>query len=161
VYVNGARLQGYIDFGSTCVTLRESAAHQLSLQPSEKSSLPIKGFGGKVVYTLGEVVIQLTVDNIVRDVTAHVVPDWSQDVDILIGHSFTESASVVVVKDNNSLRFFQRLCAMEVNPVKKVALHPVRDVWVPPNHAVNILVRPGGAKLWLTRVCVVKKGRNT
>jgi transposase InsO family protein len=145
VCVNGARLKGYIDFGSTCVTLRESAAHQLSLQPSEKSSLPIKGFGGKVVYTLGEVVIQLTVDNIVRDVTAHVVPDWSQDVDILIGHPFTESASVVVVKDNNSLRFFQRLCAMEVNPVKKVALHPVTDVWVPPNHAANILVRPGGA----------------
>lgn len=107
----------------------------------------LKGFGGSVVSSLNEVSVKLIVDGIMKNVRADAVPDYVQKVTLLIGQPWTESADVVVIKDNKTLKFISK--HPDINLIEsdcklngvKVPLWPVRDVTILPEHLVNVEVQ--------------------
>ncbi|KAL0810550.1 hypothetical protein ABMA28_010670 [Loxostege sticticalis] len=93
--VNGASLKCFVDFGSEVTLIARSTIESLGLE-WDNSSSPLKGFGNEVVYSLGKVVIDLSLDGVNAKVTCHAVEDSLLDVPLLVGHdrgtSFTSHA---------------------------------------------------------------------
>lgn len=104
----------------------------------------LRGFGGSIVSSLGEVSFSLRVDDIERVVRADVVPDYCQNVPLLIGQPWTEHIDTIVIKDYKTLKFVTKqsdICDIECGKeLRKVALKPTRDVLLLPNQWHNVEV---------------------
>lgn len=123
-----------------CVTMRHQLAEKLKLVINPETGIFVKGFGAAKLKTLGEVQITLKVDKVSKTVVCHVVPDWTQDIDIIVGQPFTEDPAVGLVKDDKRLDFFQKLSNIPTDKVSKYKLYPVKDIIIPPNHIANVPV---------------------
>ncbi|KAJ8916452.1 hypothetical protein NQ315_014669 [Exocentrus adspersus] len=118
--------EAFVDFGSTCNTIREDAAASLSLTTDPKKASVIRGYGGGVVQTKGMVNFELQIDKVFIPTTAIVVPNHVQQTPLLIGHPVSENQDVAVFKDSETLQLFQKLPNAEVasRDTTKVALWP-------------------------------------
>lgn len=94
--VNGHEFECFIDFGSQCTMLRESAAHSLSNQ-SVLNDLPIlRGFGNAIVNCIGKLKVTINVDMAEARLKVLIVPDKFLKLPILLGQTFTEQEHIVV-----------------------------------------------------------------
>ncbi|KAI5638085.1 hypothetical protein NE865_09206 [Phthorimaea operculella] len=104
IKVNDVKVDALIDFGSEVTLVRESLANNLGLMHDQKP-LPMTGFGKKIVYSLGSVMLKLEVDEVEASVECRVVNDLYLEKQILVGQSFTELRHITVYKDYKSLEF--------------------------------------------------------
>lgn len=106
VQVNGISCKAFLDFGSSCNTIRKSFSEQLKLQPRPNDLVVIKGFGDGLTVPLGLVTATLIVDGVQRHCEFYLVPDDAQEFEILVGQPFTEADNIVVVKTSSHLNIF-------------------------------------------------------
>lgn len=104
VKVNGVLVDAYVDFGSEVTMIKESVASRLELSHDGQSST-MKGFGNKVVGSLGNVTVTVGIDNVEATVVCRVINDAFLERSLLIGQSYTEQAHVVIYKDSSTLLF--------------------------------------------------------
>lgn len=147
VFVNGNSAQAYIDFGSTCNTMKQSFSDQLGLKRTVDDSIVIKGYGNALTLPLGVVTAQLSVDGVERQTNLYVVPDRIQDFDILVGQPFTEEPDIIVVKTSTQLKIYEsemeseliQLCA----DLEKIQLYPEGNVVLKPGlNKINVVSEP-------------------
>lgn len=106
--VNGHVVKAYLDFGSQCNLMRKSDAEKLSLQYyAVEKSITIRGFGQGKVEPLGEVEVTMEVDQATANTKVLIVPDYCQQIPLLIGQPFTEKEHIVIVRRGNILRIFE------------------------------------------------------
>ncbi|KAF5299883.1 hypothetical protein FQA39_LY11420 [Lamprigera yunnana] len=108
VAINGIPIKGYVDQASECTTIREETAHFLKL-PYNKLYKTVKGFGGHSVSVIGVVETSICVDRAMGNVKLYIVSDLAQVIPIIVGQSFTEQSHVVVMKDGDKVRYYQRM----------------------------------------------------
>lgn len=143
--VNGQNLNCFVDFGSQCTLLRESAAKNL-VDSWAVSDLPVlRGFGDSVVNCLGKLNVEIDVDLAKADVEAYIVPDHFLQVPLLLGQTFTEQDHVLVFKTNDQLK-------ISVNATKNVQLYtdtPATvhgyteiDIYTKPNYTGDLFIEP-------------------
>lgn len=102
--VNGSTVKAFVDFGSEVTLVRQSDANTLKLTYDTASSA-LKGFGNRVIQSLGQTQIDLVVDDVHAQVICQVVADEFLEMPLLIGQSFTEQMHVVVYKNSKELKF--------------------------------------------------------
>lgn len=137
VFLCNQSLQAFVDFGSTCTTLTESAVKSLQLGFDPSKRVVLTGYGSGHVSSLGTTApFQLTVDEVTAEISAVVVPDSVQDTPVLLGQNFTELPEVVVNKTAWSLQF------SSLKPVsqRKVELRATRDVHLPGTYLTHVPV---------------------
>lgn len=101
VTVNSCVLRAFIDFGSDVTLIRESTASQLGVSHDNVPTL-LKGFGNTVVQSLGNLSLDMIVDEVEARVACKVVPDYLLEVPVLMGQSFTEQSHIAVYKDRKN-----------------------------------------------------------
>lgn len=106
VFVNNLPMIAFIDLGSDCVTIIESAVKSLNLKIDPGSQV-LKGFGNNLVKSFGKVNLLLEIDHIFFKVDAYVVNDAYQTESIMIGRTVLDQQNVVVVKSFKNLQIFQ------------------------------------------------------
>lgn len=136
VLINEVPTNAFVDFGSSCNTIRKTFCDKLYLQQRSNESVVIKGFGDAITLPLGLVTAKLTVDGIQSDSDFYVVPDHVQEVNILVGQPFTESKNIVVVKTSSQLNFYNSDILSSVSElcedINKIKLYPCSDISLKP-----------------------------
>lgn len=131
VQINGTSCNAFLDFGSSCNTMRKSFSEQLKLVQHPNDLVVIKGFGDGLTVPLGVVTATLTVDGVQRVCEFYLVPDDVQDFDILVGQPFTESENVVFLKTSSQLNIFDGVLSPDLlelcEDFKRVNLYPNSD----------------------------------
>ncbi|KAI5643817.1 hypothetical protein NE865_04213 [Phthorimaea operculella] len=145
VLVNGVSSNGYIDFGSTCNTMRQSFREMQNLELMPSDNTVIKGYGDGLTIPLGIVSTSLVIDGVEKVNKLYVVPDDLQEVDVLIGQPFTESPNLVIVKTSTELNMYEDEMAIQVTELcesfDKIRLYPQNDTKLTPG-LNKVLVRP-------------------
>ncbi|XP_026673594.1 uncharacterized protein LOC113464961 [Ceratina calcarata] len=95
IRANGQPLRAYVDLGSEVVTLCTTDADRLELVVRPTTGA-LRGYGGAIVHPYGTAKMTLKVDLVEAEVDVHVVPDYLQDVPMIIGQPFTDQRNVVV-----------------------------------------------------------------
>lgn len=103
--LNNIDIPAYIDFGSACNIIKLKAAKSLELPIDFSKQTTMRGYGGALVTSLGETSAKLRIDEVERDVPILVVNDMMQNMDLLIGRTFTEASNLLVIKTNDKLLF--------------------------------------------------------
>jgi hypothetical protein len=118
-------MKGFIDTGSSIVTLRRTVAEELQLQ-TRPTTQCIRGYAGATTQAIGVAALTLTVDLVTAEVTVFVVADEIQPVSIIIGQSFLNQANVAMVLRNNEIPLFEKnlaaLTDLDDLPPRKLAL---------------------------------------
>lgn len=128
----------YIDPGSSCTNINKSEIDKLGLHMDSSKTVLIQGYGNSVISSLGTLKCKIKVDDVECEVDANVVPDFVQDVPVLIGRSFTEQPHVKLVKDYTSLKLLNELpIKLTKNDINKVKLCANKKIVIPPNHLCN------------------------
>lgn len=104
VRVNGIAFKAFVDFGSDVTLIKESVTRSLGLDYNRVSSA-MKGFGNEVVHSLGELSLDLCIDDVRANVVCKVVNDELLDKPVLIGQSFTEQSHIIAYKNVAKLQF--------------------------------------------------------
>lgn len=103
ILVNGIDKTCYVDLGSQCTLMRISDFNELGIN-IEYAEMPIlKGFGGNHIVPLGKAKLNLQVQGVDAQVEVLAVPDDLLKYSILLGHTFTEQAGIVIIKTNEHL----------------------------------------------------------
>lgn len=136
VLLNDTPAEAFLDFGSSCNTIKQSYCQKQNLAFTANDEIVIKGYGDALTLPIGIVTAKLMVDGIDMTTNFYVVPDNVQEFDVLVGQPFTEAADVVVIKTASQLSFFKREMALELaelcEDTGKVQLHPQEDVTLEP-----------------------------
>lgn len=103
--INDVDVSTYIDFGSACNVIKLNTAKSLGLPINTTKQTTMRGYGGAVVTSLGETFAKVKIDEVERDVPILVVDDVMQDMELLIGRTFTETPNLLVIKTNEKLEF--------------------------------------------------------
>ena len=144
VLVNGTTAKAYLDFGSLCNTMTQSFYERHNLDMTPNDSIVIKGYGDAIITPIGSVLASLIIDGVEKENQFYIVPDHVQEVDVLIGQTFTESPDLVVIKTPTELNIYENEMALQVTELceslKKVCLYPETGVQLTPG--INkVLVR--------------------
>ena len=144
IRVKNSELKIYLDLGSTCNLIKESACFKIGLTHNGKGR-KVSGFGGGMVKTLGiteEVLVELDKASAVTQFL--VVPDETLFVEGLIGQPFTEQEHIKILKDVNTVRVcnkFLDVLPQEVElPPTKIPLWVAETTVLPPKHSLNLLM---------------------
>lgn len=141
VLVNGSPAEAFVDFGSSCNTIKQSFCEQHNLEVSANDDIVIKGYGNALTLPQGVTGAVLTVDGIDMETKFYIVPDQLQDFDVLVGQPFTEAEDIVVLKTATQLSVFKKDMSMEIaelcEDLEKVCLYP----------QVNVMLDPGLNKI--------------
>lgn len=144
VFVNGISANAFVDFGSSCNTMVQSFYEKLGLELKSNNEVVIKGYGDALIVPMGIVTASLVVDEVEQYNQFYVVPDNVQNMDVLIGQTFTESPNIVVVKTPDKLNIYNNEMALQVtelcNTLEKIRLFPQLDTKLAPG-LNKILVR--------------------
>ena len=90
----------YVDMGSSCSTILQQEVERLALIYDWKNRTSLQGYGNGQTATIGVSSLPIEVDNIKVTINAHVVPNYAQEMPILLGRNFTELPDIVIVKDD-------------------------------------------------------------
>ncbi|XP_072940615.1 uncharacterized protein [Epargyreus clarus] len=144
-HVNGQNLNCFVDFGSQCTMLQESAARNLVGYWS-KSNLPVlRGFGDSIVNCLGRCIVEVEVDSVKANVEALVISDHLLKVPLLLGQTFTEQDHVIVYKTNDQLNFSMKPTEnikLYVNNSIEVDGYTTVDVYCKPEYSGDLFIEP-------------------
>lgn len=135
-WINDKHTKAYVDFGSTCITIRNSEVQAKHLKVDSSKVINISGYGGGAVATLGTTKFVLKIDNVELLVEAYVVSNSVQIVPLLVGQPFTEHPTVRVIKDSHTLDL------QKVTASLKTTLFPLQGVIIPRHHCGHIEVEP-------------------
>lgn len=95
VTINRTKLRAFIDFGSSCTTIKISTVISISLEYNPTTRVRITGYGNYQTISLGVTsLFELTVE----DVSAEVVAYCNQEEELLVGKNFTELSHIHVSK---------------------------------------------------------------
>ncbi|XP_011861043.1 PREDICTED: uncharacterized protein K02A2.6-like [Vollenhovia emeryi] len=139
VIVNGHKIDGLLDTGSSCSLLRKSVAERWNIPISITPVL--RGFAGQVATSNQAAACNIRVMNATAQVDAVVVPDNQLVYDIIVGRDFLEQEHIVSIKRGNKL-------TLEQLPTLDTELEAIGDVNFAEitNDAVNINVESEEAK---------------
>lgn len=131
--------------GSSCSTIQLSEAERLGLIYDSSKTTFLYGYGNGSTPTLGVVSIEIKIDKIEACINAYVVPTSVQEIPVILGRNFTEQPGILVIKDDDTLSFFQRsnpdLISIEPDHVeKKHILRIAKDFTLLPDHCGHIPV---------------------
>ncbi|CAK1599605.1 unnamed protein product [Parnassius mnemosyne] len=119
--VNDIELDCFIDFGSQCTMLKESAAKSLVGSWSTNNLPVLRGFGDSVVRCLGTCEVVIEVDLVKATVQVLIVADELLRVPLLLGQTYTEQDHIVVYKNKDSLKIISRDSQKETKVLLYVA----------------------------------------
>ncbi|XP_044760406.1 uncharacterized protein LOC123317860 [Coccinella septempunctata] len=105
--INGHPLRGYVDSGCSVVTLRQSVVDNLKLE-TYTTNVRLCGYAGGSVVATSKVTLKLDVDLASATVEAIVVPDYVQNVSVLVGQPFINNENVTMVVRGNQVRLFNK-----------------------------------------------------
>ncbi|KAF2903588.1 hypothetical protein ILUMI_02608 [Ignelater luminosus] len=108
ININGITLKAYVDQTSECTTIRQATANHLKL-PVKKDYKVIRGFAGNSFSSIGIVEVPLCIDRAIANVQLCVIPDHLQAIPVIVGQNFTEQSHIVIMKDGEKVRFYQRM----------------------------------------------------
>jgi hypothetical protein len=106
VKVNNNEFNAFIDLGSEVTIIRSREAALLGTPVNISTVKAIKSFGNSTIPTLGELDVQICVDDVTGSMKALVVDDRYMNVPVLIGQDFTDQPHVLIVKNNKQLNFY-------------------------------------------------------
>nr|XP_036231816.1 uncharacterized protein LOC118683410 [Bactrocera oleae] len=86
--LNGNKFEAFIDTGSVCSLIRETAANGMQTQEANRCFM---GFGGSKVKVTHQVNVVATIDNVKHEVTLYLVQDELLPYDILVGRDVLQS----------------------------------------------------------------------
>lgn len=136
VLVNGTSANAFLDFGSSCNTMTQGFYEKQGLELKPNEDVVIKGYGNALITPVGAVTATLTVDGAEQINQFFIVPDNVQNVDILVGQTFTESPNLVVVKTPTELNIYENEMALQVtelcDTLEKTRLYPQADTKLAP-----------------------------
>lgn len=143
VCVNGSMLKAYIDFGSNCSLIQQTAAENLCLTKNTNEQLPvIRGFGNSAVVPKFKSSIHIRIDEIDTELDVLVVDDAYLQTSILIGQNFTELASVTVLKDTERLFFYHTpFNVIDKRDSQNISLYVFKDVTIVKGGLVEIYTK--------------------
>lgn len=146
VLVNDSLAEAFIDFGSSCNTMRQSFYGKLQLE-SRLSDNVIKGYGDGLILPLGVTTASLTVDGVAIETEFFIVPDAVQDFDILVGQPYTESPHILFVKTSTRLNVYDEEILLDIAEIyenlDKVRLYPNEDTMLKPGlNKVVVITEP-------------------
>ncbi|KAJ8914430.1 hypothetical protein NQ315_017526 [Exocentrus adspersus] len=102
--INGSPTKCYVDLGSSCVAIRSDIVKEMGLTYFETDLDPLIGYGQGIVKPIGMLTVDLEIDGVVAKVDAHVVPEQSQLVPVIVGHPFTEQPHVRIISTCDKLQ---------------------------------------------------------
>ncbi|XP_018577821.1 uncharacterized protein LOC108916105, partial [Anoplophora glabripennis] len=135
----------YVDLGSSCNIIKLDQAERLKLQYDTQKRMMLQGYGEGEVETLGVGRCRIKIDDVELETMVNVVPNFCQDVPVLIGHPFTEQDGIVIVKNNESIRFSKQHLTSSDELNRKIQLCVKRDVTIPVSHIGNMKLELRGA----------------
>ncbi|XP_053699165.1 uncharacterized protein LOC128746141 [Sabethes cyaneus] len=104
VELAGKQYEAHIDSGADRSTVWEKFKSQMGKVKS--CNFLLQGFGKSDKVKVKEVVTaRLVVDGISLDVSLAVVPDWAQDVPVILGKDIIERDAVMMIKKRGEVRF--------------------------------------------------------
>lgn len=141
--VNGHLMRGYVDSGSSAVTIRDTETTNLNLHRKPVHVL-LRGYGGGSVFAHFAVELDLSVDLAFATVTALVVPSQMQQVPIIVGQPFINNKNVVMVVREGQVRLFHKadvnLSTVDTLPSRKINIYVKETTIIPPHHLGHISV---------------------
>lgn len=140
ITINGHPSTAFVDLGSSCITITSEEASRLDITYDSTKQVGMRGYGGGTVVSLRSAQLRIKVDNVELVVEATVVPPLVEEVPVILGHQFTESSGIIVLKDENKLTFYKRFQEAKATRTGKISLWPIHDVIVPPFHFANVEV---------------------
>ncbi|KAL0810525.1 hypothetical protein ABMA28_010646 [Loxostege sticticalis] len=105
VAVNEKPMTCYVDLGSQSTLIRYSNFKELGIAHNQNDLPSLKGFGNSLIEPIGKAVVRIQVQSVKALVEVLVVPDELLKHPILLGHTFTEQAGVVIIKTDEHLVF--------------------------------------------------------
>ncbi|KAJ3616434.1 hypothetical protein MTP99_003105 [Tenebrio molitor] len=141
--INGRPTKCYIDLGSSCVTIRLDLVEQMGYTYFETDLEPLVGYGQGVVKPIGMLTVDLTIDDVTAKVNAHVVPNDSQLVPVLVGHPYTEQPHVCIISTSDELMVRNGLSDFfNVNEAndKKTHISSSKQVTIPSNYLGHVSI---------------------
>ena len=107
--INKHSVESFIDLGSDSTLIRESIARKINLSQQDLSeTIKLYAFNGEnYVIPSFESWVDITVDGVTVNTHLFIVKDTEIRHDLLIGQSFTENKSLILIKTKYSLSFFQ------------------------------------------------------
>lgn len=113
-------MQAYVDFGSDCTLIRSSDAKRLELSKDNIDLPVVRGFGNSVIKPLFKSKVNLKLDDIEARLDVLVVNDEYLHTPVLVGRNFTELPNFMVLKDKETLFFYNSPFEVaDVKPNKK------------------------------------------
>jgi hypothetical protein len=112
-------LLSFVDLGSQCSLITESLARKLNIELAPlKVPVLLSTLGDFIIKPKFSVVVRMVVDGISKMVEFYVIQKCVMNVDVLIGHKFTELEDIQYTKAGNSLKFIQSNQHKSINSVE-------------------------------------------
>ena len=141
--INGKEVRCYVDMGCSVVALREDKADEIGLSYYETQTEPLVGYGNGQVQPCGIVTASLSIDEVETKVKVYIVPKNSQNIELLVGHPFTEHSDVIILSTCDDLRIVKNmndLYKVEAEKKTKTAMWASEAQVIPSNFLGNIMV---------------------
>lgn len=104
--INNIRVECFVDFGSECTLIKRSLASKLNLTLSEiANKIELRGFSGGSVTPFQQCWANVTIGGVCLHILIYVIEDKDMFIDLLVGHTFTENQSLIVIKTSKQLIF--------------------------------------------------------
>lgn len=103
IFINGHKIHGLIDTGSSCTLLRASVVRKYNMVVSVISDSVLRGFAGQMTTSNQSVPCEVKIMDATVQVNALVVLDNHLTYDVIVGRDFLEQNDVVVIKRGNNL----------------------------------------------------------
>lgn len=104
--INNVTIECFVDLGSACTLIRCSMAKkiQLTKKPLDRS-VKLYGFSGdNFVWPIFECTANITIEGVTVMTHIYVVNDEDSRIDLLVGQTFTEHPSVLIIKTRKALQ---------------------------------------------------------
>lgn len=107
VKVNGVAFPGYIDFKSQVTTVQEQT---LTVARTEfrKCFETVSGFNSCIISSIGQGEANIEVDEASAVICVYVIPNHIQAIPVVIGQSFLQHPSVVILQDDETIHLYQQ-----------------------------------------------------
>jgi hypothetical protein len=104
--INNHVVACFVDLGSETSLLRKSVADKLGVQQQKLDhAVEVRGFNdGILMRPKSQCQITVTIDSVSVETFIYIVEDADVRYDLLIGHSFTEHPTVLIVKTQKHLQ---------------------------------------------------------
>lgn len=107
MFVNGQRIRGLIDTGSSCTLIRTSIAERYDMTVSLVPSVVLRGFAGQVTTSDRSTLCEIRIMNARAQVNAILVPDECLVYDVIVGRDFIGQEHIVMIKRGSALSLKQ------------------------------------------------------